>query len=77
MAEMGAIRTLMKWKAFDVIPAEGTITYKELAEKLDAEVSLVSKDLIHLFHKDKVITHKYRPHMLGPRGYRCPHTSRR
>jgi hypothetical protein len=45
MADLGATRLFMKWKAFDAIPpvGQGTITYEALAEKLDAEVSLVRK----------------------------------
>jgi hypothetical protein len=45
MADMAATRLFMKWKAFDAIPppGEGSITYEELAAKLNAQVSLVRK----------------------------------
>jgi hypothetical protein len=42
MAEMGALRMLMELKAFDQIPQEGSISYKELAAKVGAEESLLS-----------------------------------
>jgi hypothetical protein len=42
MAELGATRCFMKWGVFDLIPAEGSISYKELADKLGAEESLIS-----------------------------------
>ena len=42
MAEMGALRMLMKLRAFDKIPLEGSISYKDLAESLGAEESLIS-----------------------------------
>lgn len=43
MAELAAIRTFMSWGAFDLIPTTGSISYKALAEKLDADEPLVSK----------------------------------
>jgi hypothetical protein len=43
MTEYAAIRTYMKWEAFDKIPAEGSISYKQLAEKCDATEALTSK----------------------------------
>jgi hypothetical protein len=43
MAEMGAIRCFMDWGAFDLIPQDGSIAYKDLAEKLEAEESLVGR----------------------------------
>ncbi|ETN38171.1 uncharacterized protein HMPREF1541_06202 [Cyphellophora europaea CBS 101466] len=42
MAEMGAIRMFMKIRAFDKIPLEGTISYKDLAASLGAEEALIS-----------------------------------
>jgi hypothetical protein len=42
MAEMGAIRMFMKMKAFDKIPLEGSISYKDLASSLDAEEAMIS-----------------------------------
>lgn len=44
MAEMGALRMLMELKVFDKIPQEGSISYKELAESVGAEESLLSKN---------------------------------
>jgi hypothetical protein len=43
MSEMAAIRTFMRWEAFDKIPAEGSISYKELAEKCNATEGLISE----------------------------------
>lgn len=42
MAEMGAIRMFMKMRAFDKIPLDGTISYKDLAASLGAEEALIS-----------------------------------
>jgi len=42
MAEMGAIRMFMKMRAFDKIPLEGSISYRDLAASLGAEEPLVS-----------------------------------
>lgn len=42
MAEMGAIRMFMRMRAFDKIPLEGTISYKDLAASLGAEEALIS-----------------------------------
>lgn len=42
MAEMGAIRMFMKLRAFDKIPLEGTISYRDLAASLEAEEPLIS-----------------------------------
>ena len=44
MAEMGALRMLMELKVFDKIPQQGSISYKELAEDVGAEESLLSKN---------------------------------
>lgn len=38
---MGAIRCFMDWGVFDLIPQDGSLTYKELADKLDAEEHLI------------------------------------
>lgn len=40
---MTANRLFSDWKAFDVIPPEGSISIAELAEKIDAEEALISK----------------------------------
>lgn len=45
MAEMGAIRMFMKIRAFDKIPQEGSVSYKDLADSLDAEESMISASL--------------------------------
>lgn len=42
MAEMSAIRMFMKMGAFDKIPLEGTISYRDLAASLGAEEALIS-----------------------------------
>ena len=42
MGEMSAIRMFMKMRAFDKIPMEGSISYKDLADSLNAEEALVS-----------------------------------
>lgn len=44
MGEMAAIRMFMKLRAFDQIPLEGSISYKELADSLGAEENLISND---------------------------------
>jgi hypothetical protein len=46
MSEFPAIRLFMKWKAFENIPFEGSISYKELAEKCEVQESLLSKFFI-------------------------------
>lgn len=46
MCEATATRLFMKWKAFEAIPLEGSITFKELADKLNADVSLISTSTI-------------------------------
>lgn len=43
MAEMGPHRMLMELKAFDNIPEQASISYRELAESVGAEESLLSK----------------------------------
>ncbi|KAG7110313.1 hypothetical protein HYQ44_020316 [Verticillium longisporum] len=40
-AEFVALRLFIDWGAFEAIPIEGSITYQELADKVDAEVQLV------------------------------------
>ena len=42
MAEMAAIRMFMKLRAFDKLPLEGSISYKDLAASLEAEEPLIS-----------------------------------
>jgi len=42
MGEMGAIRMFMKMRAFDKIPLEGSVSYKDLADSLGAEENLIS-----------------------------------
>lgn len=41
--QLGALRLFVDWGVFDVIPKEGDagITYKEIAEKVDAEEAIV------------------------------------
>lgn len=46
MAEMGALRLLMEWSAIDHIPNEGSISYKDLAEKVGAEEELIGKFIL-------------------------------
>jgi len=43
MGEVGAIRMFMKLRAFDKIPLEGSITYKELADSLGLEETLITR----------------------------------
>ncbi|KAH8909384.1 S-adenosyl-L-methionine-dependent methyltransferase [Coniochaeta sp. PMI_546] len=43
LAEIHAVRLLLKWGAFDQIPLEGSISFSELASKLDAEVILTAR----------------------------------
>jgi hypothetical protein len=42
MTEYAAIRLFMKWKAFENIPFEGSISYKDLAKKCDCTEPLLS-----------------------------------
>lgn len=42
-SEAVAIRLFLKWKVFEIIPKAGSISYHELASKLDADVALISK----------------------------------
>lgn len=42
-ARTGAMHLFYSWGAFDYIPPEGTISYTDLAAKLDADVALISK----------------------------------
>ncbi|KAK5988975.1 Methyltransferase fsa4 [Cladobotryum mycophilum] len=42
-AKFTALRLFIKWKAFETIPAEGSITYTALAERLGADVELVTR----------------------------------
>jgi O-methyltransferase domain len=48
MTEFPAIRLFMKWKAFENIPSEGSISYKELAEKCEVQEALLSKNFVVL-----------------------------
>jgi hypothetical protein len=45
IAHLTAIRMFIKWKAFEKVPTDdgATISYKNLAAKLGADVSLISK----------------------------------
>ncbi|KAF7562798.1 hypothetical protein G7046_g1318 [Stylonectria norvegica] len=43
MGSMTAARLFLKWNAFDEIPIGGTISYGDLAEKLDADASLIRR----------------------------------
>jgi hypothetical protein len=40
--EAVVIRLFLQWKAFEIIPKDGSIPYEELASKLDADVALIS-----------------------------------
>lgn len=43
ICQLTASRLFIQWKAFEKIPQEGSISFKDLAAKLDADVSLISK----------------------------------
>ncbi|KAF7556981.1 hypothetical protein G7Z17_g1040 [Cylindrodendrum hubeiense] len=43
IAELAALRMFIKWKVFEIIPGHGTISYKDLALKLGAETSLITR----------------------------------
>ncbi|OTA93514.1 hypothetical protein M434DRAFT_11577 [Hypoxylon sp. CO27-5] len=43
LGEWGSIRMFMKWKFFDKIPIDGSISYRELADSIGAEEALVSR----------------------------------
>lgn len=45
MVQFTAIRLFVDWGAFDIISSAGTISYVDLAEKMDADVSLVGEYL--------------------------------
>lgn len=42
VSRLVALRIFVKWKVFDAIPATGSITYAELAAKVDAGEEIVS-----------------------------------
>ncbi|KAJ6057615.1 O-methyltransferase [Penicillium canescens] len=42
-SEIVAVRLFMYWGVFDLIPLDGSISYEDLARKLDAEVLLVNR----------------------------------
>ncbi|KAF1812710.1 O-methyltransferase [Eremomyces bilateralis CBS 781.70] len=43
MGEMAALRMFMKWKMFEKIPKDSAISYKELADSVGADESLVAR----------------------------------
>ncbi|KAI1802767.1 S-adenosyl-L-methionine-dependent methyltransferase [Daldinia bambusicola] len=43
LGEWAVIRMFMKWRVFDSIPLEGSITYRELADLLGVQETLVSR----------------------------------
>lgn len=45
MGEMAALRMFMKWKMFEKIPKDGAISYKELADSVGADESLVGTSI--------------------------------
>jgi hypothetical protein len=46
MGEMGATYMFMEWKLFDKIPANSSISYKELATSVGAEEAVVCKYIL-------------------------------
>lgn len=40
---IAANRIFWEWKVFDAIPRDGSITYAELAAKVDADLSVISR----------------------------------
>jgi len=40
---VAATRLFIEWKVFEHIPTTGSITYADLAAKVDADTSLISK----------------------------------
>jgi hypothetical protein len=45
ICEITATRLFTKWKVFELIPAEGSIGFQEIAAKLDADVALIGTSL--------------------------------
>ncbi|KAF2140454.1 uncharacterized protein K452DRAFT_359532 [Aplosporella prunicola CBS 121167] len=43
MGEIPVVRVFQEWKAFDIIPEEGSISYADLAAKLNAEEALIQR----------------------------------
>ncbi|KAI0175722.1 S-adenosyl-L-methionine-dependent methyltransferase [Hypoxylon sp. FL1284] len=43
LSEWACIRMYMKWKFFDKIPSEGGISYRELANSIDADEEVISR----------------------------------
>ncbi|KAK1449231.1 O-methyltransferase [Colletotrichum melonis] len=43
VAQLGANRLFWEWKVYDHIPSDGSISYGELAKKVDADVSLIRR----------------------------------
>lgn len=40
-ATLSATRVFLDWQAFDMIPRDGTISYQELAKKLNGDIVLI------------------------------------
>ncbi|KAK2592521.1 hypothetical protein QQS21_009796 [Conoideocrella luteorostrata] len=43
MTQFGALRLFIKWKIFEKIPSEGSVSYKELADGLKADTALIAR----------------------------------
>lgn len=48
LVQFTATRLFVKWKVFEKIPMQGTISYKDLAEKVGADEALISKFRIQI-----------------------------
>lgn len=48
LVQFTATRLFVKWKAFEKIPLQGSISYKELSEKIQADEALVSRFAISI-----------------------------
>ncbi|KAK7433353.1 hypothetical protein QQZ08_000293 [Neonectria magnoliae] len=54
MAQLAALRLFIKWKVFEIIPVDGSISYGDLAAKLNAEESLITTGILNQVGTDEV-----------------------
>ena len=43
MAQLTALRLFIEWGVLDALPSDGSMTFKDIATKLDANVDLISE----------------------------------
>jgi thiamine biosynthesis lipoprotein ApbE len=65
MTQFTALRLFNEWNAADHIPVDDAISYEELAAKLDADVSLISKTSLAFKENSHLLTTQLQPGYLG------------